>query len=171
MHRSQPSGYLVGHPRRSKMKPLFSTLILLVLSAIFLWQYDVLMQTWRPMFILILTSFSIALIIAYFGFRKAEIRSSSRKQSIIYSSLTVFLFIAILNFLWAISEEGLIHYYLATYGQDDTGGRYFYPGNSGMGYAKGLSNPFSLISGILLVSISLAGILGIPFSFILNRKI
>ena len=152
------------------MKPLFCTLILLILSAVFLWQYDMLMQTWRPMFLLILASFSIALIIAHFGFRRAEIRSSSRKETIIYSCLAVFLFITSLNLLWAISEEGLIHYYLATYGQDDTGGRYFYPGNSGMGYAQGLSEPFSLISGILLVSISLAGTLGIPLSFILTHK-
>ena len=152
------------------MSPTICTAILLILSVAFLVLHEMMMQTWRPMFMLILISFGVALLIAHFGFKRAEIQSSSRRQVIKYSCLAVFLFVAIANILWAVSEEGLIHYYLATYGQDDTGGRYFYPGNSGMGYAQGLNSPFELITGIAFRSFLLAVILGLPLSVLIELK-
>jgi|GEM_PF-2093577 len=152
------------------MRPAICTGILLILSIAFLIFHEMLMQTWRPMFMLILLSFAIALVLAYVAFRVSQLRSQSRLQSILLSCAAVFLFSIALSVLWAVSEEGLIHYYLATYGPDDTGGRYFYPGNSGMGYARGLSRPFDLIAGIVVRGICFATLLGVPLGFIIDAK-
>jgi len=81
-------------------------------------------------------------------------------------TLAVPTFIIVWNVCWAISEEALIRYYVATYGYDDTGGRYFYPGNSGMGYADGLGRPLHT----LLQTLGAAGIgsliLGLPLGIL-----
>lgn len=153
-----------------EMKPAICTAILLLLSGWFLYFHETVMQTWRPMFFLILASFAIALAFAYFAFRRSEALAKSRRQAILYSCASVFLFSTVGGLIWSISEEGLVSYYLATYGQDDTGGRYFYPGNSGMGYAKGLSRPFELTFWTLLRGISLAAIIGIPLGLVITPK-
>ncbi|MCP5554613.1 MAG: hypothetical protein AB7I98_16990 [Verrucomicrobiales bacterium] len=152
------------------MKPAICTAILLLLSSGLLVLHEMLMQTWRPMFVSILLSFAVALVVAFLGFRRSEAQARTVQQAIIFSCVTVFLFSTVWGLLWAVSEEGLVHYYLATYGHDDTGGRYFYPGNSGMGYAKGLSRPVDLIFWTLVRGVSLAAIIGVPLAFIIAWK-
>lgn len=152
------------------MKPAICTAILLLLGSGVLVLHEMLMQTWQPMFVLILLSFSVALVVAFIGFRRSEAQARTVRQAIILSCFTVFAFSTVWGLVWAVSEEGLVHYYLATYGQDDTGGRYFYPGASGMGYAKGLSRPVDLMFWTLLRGVILAAIIGIPLGFIVAPK-
>lgn len=152
------------------MRPAICTAILLLLSSGFLVLHEMLMQTWQPMFVLILLSFAVALVVAFFAFRRSAAQARTVWQAIIFSCITVFLSSTVLGIIWAASEEGLVHYYLATYGPDDTGGRYFYPGNSGMGYAPGLSRPVDLIFWTLVRGGSLAVILGVPLGFIIAPK-
>lgn len=147
------------------MKPAFSTSILLVISVTFLILHTELMRTWKPMLLLIIGSFFISLVVAFFCFRRVHRHSASRRQAISYSIITVFIWFCVINILWSVSEEALIHYSLVTGGNDDTGGRYFYPGNSGMGYAIGLSLSFPYLAGLFLAGISLSGLIGIPLSF------
>lgn len=128
------------------------------------------MKTSSVMFILILCSFAGALILAYLGFRKIEFCAVSKIQIIVYSFLNVLTFAIVLNFLWVLSEEALIYYNFLTYGYEDTGSRYFYPGNSGMGYARGFSEPLDLILDIMFRSTLLATLIGLPLSWILKLK-
>jgi len=144
------------------MRPLINTLILLAVAAVVLGWQEFIMQTWRPMFLLIICSMAVAIVAAFLIFRLGIRHGESRIRTICISCAAVFCFIAVWKLLWAISEEGLIHYYLATYGEDDTGGRYFYPGNSGMGYAVGLGAPMRLFTGILIGGLAGAVFLGIP---------
>ena len=127
-------------------------------------------QTWQPMFWLIILALLIALITAFLLFRAANRSEIPNWKRITMGALAVPAFIIVWNVCWAISEEGLIHYYVATYGYDDTGGTYFYPGNSGMGYADGLGRPVHT----LLQTLGAAGIgtlvLGVPLGILSSKK-
>ena len=122
------------------------------------------------MFRLIILSLLIALIPAFLLFRAANRGGISNWKRLVTGTLAVPTFIIVWNVCWAISEEGLIHYYVATYGYDDTGGRYFYPGNSGAGYADGLGRPLRT----LLQTLGAAGIgtlvLGLPLGILSTKN-
>ena len=148
------------------MKTFIQLAILVAASSVFVALHEMLCQTWRPMFWLIILSSSIALIPAFLLFRAANRSGISNWKRVFMGTLAVPTFIIVWNVCWAISEEALIRYYVATYGYDDTGGRYFYPGNSGMGYADGLGRPLHT----LLQTLGAAGIgsliLGLPLGIL-----
>jgi hypothetical protein len=152
------------------MKTFAQLAILITASSAFMTLHEKLCQTWTPMFRLIILSLLIALIPAYLLFRAANRGGISNWKRLVIGTLAVPTFIIVWNVCWAISEEGLIHYYVATYGYDDTGGRYFYPGNSGMGYADGLARPIRT----LLKTLGAAGIgtlvLGVPLGILSTKK-
>lgn len=152
------------------MRPAICTAILFLISIGFLVLHELFMAPWRPMFVLILLSFAVSLVVAFLAFRRSAAQARTVGQAIIFSCITVFLSSTVLSLVWAVSEEGLIHYYLATYGRDENEGRYFYPGNSGMGYAEGLSRPADLIFWTLVRGISLAAIIGVPLGFIIAPR-
>lgn len=152
------------------MKTFAQIAILVAASSAFMALHEKLCQTWQPMFWLIILSLLIALIPAFLLFRAANRSGISNCQRLFIGALAVPTFIIVWNVCWAVSEEGLIHYYVATYGYDDTGGRYFYPGNSGMGYAAGLGRPLHT----LLQTLGAAGIgsliLGLPLGILSTKN-
>jgi uncharacterized membrane protein len=152
------------------MKTFIQLAILVAASSVFMALHEMLCQTWQPMFWLIILSSLIALIPAFLLFRAANRSGISNWKRIFVGTLAVPAFIIVWNVCWAISEEALIHYYVATYGYDDTGGRYFYPGNSGMGYADGLGRPLHT----LLQTLGAAGIgsviLGLPLGILSTKN-
>ncbi len=152
------------------MKTFIQLAILIAASSAFMALHEMICQTLQPMFWLIILSLLIALIPALLLFRAANRSEISNWKRLAMGTLAVPAFIIVWNVCWAISEEGLIHYYVATYGYDDTGGRYFYPGNSGMGYADGLGRPLYT----LLQTIGAAGIgslvLGLPLGMLSTKN-
>lgn len=152
------------------MKTFIQLAILIAASSAFMALHEMLCQTWQPMFWLIILSLLIALVPAFLLFRAANRSGISNWKRLLMGTLAVPAFIIVWNVCWAISEQGLIHYYVATYGYDDTGGRYFYPGNSGMGYADGLGRPLHT----LLQTLAAAGVgslvLGVPLGIFSTKN-
>jgi hypothetical protein len=152
------------------MKTFIQLAILIAASSAFIALHEMLCQTWQPMFWLIILSSLIALIPAFLLFRAANHSVISNRKRILVGTLAVPAFIIVWNVCWALSEEALIHYYVATYGYDDTCGRYFYPGNSGMGYADGLGRPLHT----LFQTLGAAGIgslvLGLPLGILSTKN-
>jgi hypothetical protein len=148
------------------VKTFIQLAILVAASSVFMALHEMLCRTWQPMFWLIILSSLIALVPAFLLFRAANRSGISTWKRVFMGTLAVPAFIIVWNVCWAISEEALIHYYVATYGYDDTGGRYFHPGQSGMGYADGLGRPLHT----LLKTIGTAGIgslvLGLPLGIL-----
>jgi hypothetical protein len=153
------------------MKPYIQLFILIALSAVFMALHEMLSQTWSPMFWLIIISMAIALIPAFLLFRAADRAGTPNWKRLVLGALGVTTFIFIWNVGWALSEEGLIHYYVATYGHDDTGGRYFYPGASGMGYADGLGRPLHTFLETLRAAAIGTLVLGLPFGVLSLKNI
>lgn len=144
-----------------RMKPLLKTLTLLLLAGAALSVHEHMAQTWLPMFQLILASLLIATITSYLIFNLAE-KLPPGKKKVAFNCLSVFAFVVVWNVLWAFCEEGLIQYNRVTGGYDDTGGRYFYPGHSGTGYADGFDAPLKILWRSLTFGIPGAIILGLP---------
>ena len=152
------------------MKTFIQLAILIAASSAFMALHEMLCQTWQPMFWLIILSLLIALVPSFLLFRAANRSGISNWKRLLMGTLAVPAFIIVWNVCWAISEQGLIHYYVATYGYDDTGGRYFYPGPSGMGYADGLGRPLHT----LLQTLAAAGVgslvLGVPLGIFSTKN-
>ena len=148
------------------MKSLICTSILLALSGAFLILHEMLNQTWQPMFLMILASFGVSLILAYAMFLVRDKLLRSLPSQIVSSVVIVFFYVVALNICWACSEELMIDHYISSFGLDDTGGRYFYPSNSGMGYAEGLSSPGGLALDVSKWAAIWGVVIGFPLGFI-----
>ena len=152
------------------MLALVQTLILVAIGSLLLWPHELLMQTWDVMFRLIVLSMLIAACGSYFIYRKTTSRARNRLQMILgmVAGTTFFGFGWL--YLWAASEEGLIHFSRWYWGPDDMGNRYFYPGNSGMGYASGLTYPLKALGQAFLFALPPGILLGLPFGMAATLK-
>lgn len=135
------------------------------LAALVLWHHEQGAHTWTPMFRLILAALALSTVLAWGLFHRA-LKATTRRQWYMRHVLAVFVFFASWIIFWAAAEEGLIAWSLAQYGPDDSGGRYFYPGHSGMGYANGFSFPFSLAWQIATLALPSACLFGMLLALI-----
>ena len=152
------------------MTALVQTLILVAIGSLLLWPHELLMQTWDVMFGLIVLSMLIAACGSYFIYQRTTSKARSQFQMVLgmIAGTTFFGFAWL--YLWAASEEGLIHFSRWYWGPDDMGNRYFYPGNSGMGYASGLAHPIKALGQAFLFSLPLGILLGLPFGMAAEVK-
>jgi len=141
----------------------------LIAGALVIWAHEHFAQTWAPMFHLICLSLALSAAIAWWFFRRA-LKATRQRQWKARHCLAVFVFFASWILFWAVAEEALIAWTLAEYGNDDTGGRYFYPGHSGMGYADGLRHPIRLLWKIGLLALPAAWLIGMPMALIGRKK-
>ena len=102
------------------MKTFIQLANLVAASSAFMAHHKKLYQTWQPMFWLIILSLLIALIPAFLLFRVARRSGISTWKRIFVATLAVPAFIIVGNVCRVISEEALIHYYVAKGGDGDT---------------------------------------------------
>ena len=123
------------------MRSLYCLGILLIPSAIIINTHEMLSDSIRPMFNLILASLGGALFLAWLILRQAERRRNSKVLQYLLVFMGIFVFFSSWNVLWKASEELLSSYYERR-GETDVadGFNYFYPGASGMGYANGFTS-------------------------------
>jgi hypothetical protein len=150
------------------MRTLICIGILLAVAAAFFAVHDMLSATITSMFRLGIGSMLIALILVAIILRWVEKRDFGLFRATAFSAVSVFLFLGTWISLWFVSEQLLIDHYLRVRGGGDTGYNYFYPGDSGMGYAEGLSQPDKILNRVVRVGSFGALLLSVPFGAILT---
>jgi hypothetical protein len=151
------------------MRSLICTGCLIAVAALFFGVHDMLNRTIPSMLRLAVASAVVATLIAFLIMRWTEKSRHGFQKSVALAGASVFIFFGVWIALWFTSEQVLIDYYLRTRGGGDTGYNYFYPGASGMGYAEGLSNPWSVVRRILWIGGIGSFVLSVPFGTILTR--
>jgi hypothetical protein len=131
--------------------------------------HDMLSRTIPSMLRLAVASAVVATLIAFLIMRWTEKRRFGFQKTAALAGVSVFIFFGVWIALWFTSEQVLIDCYLRTDGGGDMGSNYFYPGASGMGYAEGLSKPWSVVRKILWIGGIGSFVLSVPFGAILTR--
>lgn len=148
------------------MRSLISILLPVGLMGLLLIPLDTLLQAWLPAWWVIIGALACAS--TAFGIWFESERRTRGHVSLLRYALGIVLILSLSwGFLWSLGEEGLIRWSEATRPPNDhTLHRYFYPGNSGMGDADGLSKPFKVLWRFGLLGTAIYAICVIPHALL-----
>lgn len=148
------------------MRSLISILLPVGLLSLMLIPLDTLLHAWLPAWWVIIGSLVVASTL--FGVWFAGERRARGKVTLFRYAFGIVLILSMgWGFLWSLGEEGLIRWLEASRPpNDDTIQAFFYPGNSGMGFAHGLSKPFNVLWKFGLLGTALYAICVIPHALL-----
>ena len=107
---------------------------------------------------------SLSAASVFFAWRILGMLRAQRLSAFRYALSIVCLLAIPWGILWSIGEELVIHRYAKHFGQGDMPGmeRYIYPGNSGAGFADGVTAPLITLRNFAVLGAAVASLSLIP---------
>jgi hypothetical protein len=120
------------------------------------------LEPWFPAWLAILFSLLLASLIFVLC-----VHWASRKKklpALLYGLAIAFCLVLPWRLFWSAGEVALVPYHVKQFGksESDEMDRYFYPGNSGRGFADGFNNPKQTFLQFALLAAAIAGISLVP---------